>query len=190
MSTHDYVLANQVGSDARADLNLLFQAIVSQNSSATEPATMYPYMLWFDTSVGYLKQRNAANSAWEGISIAPATAAGHAVRYDQLRVSSTWTPTFSAGLTGTPAITGSYSQIAEKTYQIDITITGTTACAAGTTFTNPANPSYFSTGLIVGAGGVILSGLIVFTGANPVIIGSGWASSSDIKVISYIMRTT
>ena len=64
MSTHDYVLSNQVGSDARVDLNLLFQAIVSQNSSATEPATTYPYMIWMDTSTNTLKMRNAANTSW------------------------------------------------------------------------------------------------------------------------------
>jgi len=68
MSTHDYILANQVGSDARTDLNNLFQAIVSQNSSATEPATMYSYMFWADTISGFLKQRNAANSAWITLS--------------------------------------------------------------------------------------------------------------------------
>ncbi len=87
MSTHDYVLANQVGSDARSDLNLLFQAIVSQNSSATEPATMYAYMFWNDTSLTppQIKQRNAANSAWEGVSVAPATTGTMAVQGSQLR---------------------------------------------------------------------------------------------------------
>lgn len=61
---HDYVLADQAGAAFLADLNNAMLAIVGQNSGATEPATMYAYMLWADTASGYMKQRNAANSAW------------------------------------------------------------------------------------------------------------------------------
>ena len=64
MSQHDYVFANQTGASLRADLNLNALAVVSQNSETTEPATMYAYMFWADTTTGILKQRNAANSAW------------------------------------------------------------------------------------------------------------------------------
>jgi hypothetical protein len=64
MSTHDYDIANAAGSAVRADLNLLFAAIVSQNSSLTEPTTMFSYQYWADTTTGILKQRNSANTAW------------------------------------------------------------------------------------------------------------------------------
>lgn len=64
MATHDYVLANQAGVSFRSDLNNALAAIVSQNSSATEPTTTYAYMPWFDTTNGILKFRNAANSGW------------------------------------------------------------------------------------------------------------------------------
>jgi hypothetical protein len=66
MATHDYVLANQSGSSFRSDLNNALSAIVSQNSSATAPATTFSYQYWVDTSVtpALLKQRNAANDAW------------------------------------------------------------------------------------------------------------------------------
>ena len=64
MATHDYVIANGTGAAVRSDLNGALAAIVSNNSSATEPATMYAYMWWPDTTTGLLKQRNAANSAW------------------------------------------------------------------------------------------------------------------------------
>ena len=66
MATHDYVLANASGSSFRSDLNNALAAIVSQNSSATEPATTFSYQYWIDTSVtpALLKQRNAANDAW------------------------------------------------------------------------------------------------------------------------------
>lgn len=41
-------------------------------SGATEPASMVAYMLWADTTSGFLKMRNAANTGW--IKIAPLAA--------------------------------------------------------------------------------------------------------------------
>jgi hypothetical protein len=64
MAQHDYVIANGTGAAVRSDLNNALAAIVSQNSGATEPATMYAYQWWADTSTGLLKLRNAANNAW------------------------------------------------------------------------------------------------------------------------------
>lgn len=64
MPQHDMILANQAGAAFRADLNDALAALVANNSGATEPATMYAYMLWADTTSGRLKQRNAANNAW------------------------------------------------------------------------------------------------------------------------------
>lgn len=64
MSLHDYDLANANGATFRADANNALLAIVSQNSNATEPTTMFAYQNWADTTSGYLKQRNAANTGW------------------------------------------------------------------------------------------------------------------------------
>lgn len=64
MPQHDMILANQAGAAFRADLNDALAALVANSSGATEPATMYAYMLWADTTTGRLKQRNAANNAW------------------------------------------------------------------------------------------------------------------------------
>jgi hypothetical protein len=64
VAQHDYVIANGTGAAVRSDLNNGLAAIVSQNSGATEPATMYAYQLWADTTTGLLKIRNAANNAW------------------------------------------------------------------------------------------------------------------------------
>lgn len=61
---HDYSIANQAGAAFRADLNSALAAIVSQNSGTTEPATMFAYQVWADTTSGFLKQRDAANAAW------------------------------------------------------------------------------------------------------------------------------
>jgi hypothetical protein len=116
MSEHDYTLINQTGANLRADLNSVLSAIVSQNSKATEPTTMFAYMFWADTTTGILKQRNATNTAWITIgtlaianlglalvgglstqvfSAATATAAENVVRLDQTNISG---PTFFAYL--------------------------------------------------------------------------------------------
>jgi hypothetical protein len=60
----DYIVANGTGSSVRSDLNGQLAAIVSNNSGTTEPATMYAYQWWADTTTGILKLRNSANSAW------------------------------------------------------------------------------------------------------------------------------
>lgn len=64
MSQHDYVIADAAGAAFLADLNLALPALASLNSGATAPATTYAYMLWADTTSGWLKQRDAANAAW------------------------------------------------------------------------------------------------------------------------------
>jgi len=64
VATHDYVLANQDGASFRSDLNNALAAVVSNNSSSTEPSTTYAYQWWADTNAGLLKIRNAADSAW------------------------------------------------------------------------------------------------------------------------------
>jgi hypothetical protein len=61
---HDYDVANGPGAAVRSDMNALFAAIVSQNSGATEPTTMFAYQFWADTTTGILKQRNYINTAW------------------------------------------------------------------------------------------------------------------------------
>jgi hypothetical protein len=64
MAQHDYNIANQTPAAFRADLNLVLEAIASQNSGATAPSTTLAYQFWADTTAGILKVRNAANNAW------------------------------------------------------------------------------------------------------------------------------
>ena len=64
MATHDYYLENQTGAEFRADLNDVLQAVLTLNSSATQPTTTAAYMLWLDTANGVLKIRNGADDAW------------------------------------------------------------------------------------------------------------------------------
>lgn len=69
MAQHDYVIANQTGLEFRQDLNNALNAIVTQNSGASEPSVTYPGMIWLDTSVNppLRKIRNQANTAFEDI---------------------------------------------------------------------------------------------------------------------------
>ena len=64
MSQNDYVIANQTTPLFRADLNSALQALASNSSGATAPATTYANMLWYDTAANILKMRNEANSVW------------------------------------------------------------------------------------------------------------------------------
>lgn len=67
MPTNDYLIGNAKGDVFRADLNEVLQAIVSNNSSATEPTTTFAYMWWVDTTTGLLKLRNSSNLDWVNI---------------------------------------------------------------------------------------------------------------------------
>ena len=64
MATHDYVIANASGAAVRTDLNNALAAIVSNNSSSSEPGTTYAYQWWADTTNNVLKIRNSANNGW------------------------------------------------------------------------------------------------------------------------------
>lgn len=64
MATHDYVIADQTTPSFRSDLNNALSAIVTQNSSATAPATTYPGMVWLDTTNNYIKIRDKNDANW------------------------------------------------------------------------------------------------------------------------------
>lgn len=64
MANHDYSIANQTAASARADINSALEAIVSNNSSDSEPTTTFANMWWVDTANDILKIRNEADTAW------------------------------------------------------------------------------------------------------------------------------
>ena len=64
MANHDYVIANQGFPSFRSDLNNVLQAVVSNNSSASEPSTKYAYQMWYETDTNIWFMRNADNDAW------------------------------------------------------------------------------------------------------------------------------
>jgi len=118
VATHDYVIANGTGSAVRSDLNNALAAIVSNNSSSTEPATTYAFQWWADTTAGTLKLRNSANSAWVTIGTLAST---------NLGLATLASPSF----TGTASFAGN----------INMTGTGAIDVAAGTAAQRPGTPS-------------------------------------------------
>jgi len=126
MATHDYIIANASGAAVRSDLNNALAAIVSQNSSATEPSTTYAYQLWADTTDGVLKIRNSANSAWNAFA---------ALDDSAFRVSSTG----QVGIGVTPAsntdldVSGTIAQNVVAMAALDVD------CSAGNYFTKTIN---------------------------------------------------
>ena len=68
MAQHDYTIANQSAPTARADINNVLAAIVSQNSGNTAPTTTYANQIWYDSSNNILKMRNEADNAWIAIA--------------------------------------------------------------------------------------------------------------------------
>lgn len=89
MAQHDYNITDASGADVLADLNNVLSAIATGNRGASEPATMFENMFWFDTSTDLLKIRNEANSAW--ITVAKKDSSG-------------WTPYRQGTALGTAAV--------------------------------------------------------------------------------------
>lgn len=64
MSQADYTIEDKGAAPVRAELNVIFEAIATNNSGATEPTVKFPNQFWYDTSTNIVKIRNAANDAW------------------------------------------------------------------------------------------------------------------------------
>lgn len=65
------------------------------NSGASAPASTVAYMLWADTTAGYLKIRNAANTAW--LRVAPLATESTYTMASDLVASMSATTTFQCG---------------------------------------------------------------------------------------------
>ena len=68
MSQHEFSIANQTASNARADINDALQALATNNSGNAAPSTTYANMWWFENDTNRLKIRNEANSAWINVA--------------------------------------------------------------------------------------------------------------------------
>lgn len=100
MSQHDFDIANQTASSARADINNALKALASLSSGAVAPTTTYANMFWYDTGTNILKQRNEADSAWINIGYLDQTGSQFQVFDDTKVVNTSGTQT---GLIGDQA---------------------------------------------------------------------------------------
>ena len=64
MAQHDYNIANQTASDARADINNVLQAIATNNSGTGVPSTTFPNQWFYDTDDQLLKIRNNTTTTY------------------------------------------------------------------------------------------------------------------------------
>ena len=55
----NYVVDNSTGANVRADINEIFDAILTMNSGASEPAYKKAYTFWADTGNNLLKMAQA-----------------------------------------------------------------------------------------------------------------------------------
>jgi hypothetical protein len=64
MAQHDQNIADGSGSTVRADINNAIVALFSHSSGGSAPSPTVAYQTWADTSAGFMRQRNASNTAW------------------------------------------------------------------------------------------------------------------------------
>tara|TARA_Y100000004_G_scaffold173880_1_gene212133 strand:- start:278 stop:1381 length:1104 start_codon:yes stop_codon:yes gene_type:complete len=93
MSQADQNIANDTGSNVRADINSNLSALFSNNSGAAAPATTTAFMWWADTNNDALKIRNAADDGFVTVGTLSAT---------NLGLATLASPTFT-GNVGVPA---------------------------------------------------------------------------------------
>ena len=127
MAQHDYDIGDQPGYNFRVDLNNALAAIVSVNSGSSDPAVMYAYQLYADTTNNLLKQRNAGNSGWVTIGTLGTTNLGLAALASPTFTGVPLAPTASAGtnttqIATTAFVVSSYLPLAGGTVTGNITL--------------------------------------------------------------------
>ena len=127
MAQHDYDIGDQSGAAFRSDLNNALAAIVSINSGAADPGTMFAYQLYADTTNNLLKQRNSGNSGWVTIGTLGATNWGLAALASPTFTGVPLAPTASAGtnttqIATTAFVVSSYLPLAGGTVTGNITL--------------------------------------------------------------------
>lgn len=166
---HGYVISNGTGSAVRSDLNNALAAIVSNNSSATAPATTYAYMWWADSTTGLLKQRNAANSAWVAIGTLGST---------NLGLATLASPTFTGTVTipAGASISG-FAPLASPTF------TGTPAAPTASAGTNTTQLA--TTAFVLANGGSVPAGAVQYFAMSSAPTGYLKANGALLSTTTY-----
>ena len=147
MSQHDFDIANQTASTARADINLGLKALASLSSGAVAPTTTYANMLWYDTSTNILKIRNEADAAWINVGYVDQSGGVYSILDDTKVVTSAGTQT---GLLGDQ--TTAIWQVGTGTTESLVSPAKVKAAIAALTL-----PSYDATGSFPAAGAATTS---------------------------------
>lgn len=146
MSQHDMNVANALFGNLRTDLNSALAALISNSSGASEPATMFAYQFWADTTSGKLKIRNAANSSWVEVGALASTNLGLAL------AAGAASQTFSVGTAAAPEHAMRYEQYRTRQLLVDAA-TGTGS--PGNTSENDLKSTTIPAGLLSSNGDMI-----------------------------------
>ena len=70
MSQHDFSIANQTASSARADINNALQALATNNSGNSAPSTTYANMWWYENDTNRFTKINVTKLTQAWINVA------------------------------------------------------------------------------------------------------------------------
>ena len=189
MAQHDFNIANQIGSEFRADLNNALSAIATTSSGSSEPSTTFAHQLWVDTGNNLLKIRNAANNAWITIGVS-------------ITASNTFTGDITGNVTGnvtgniTGNVTGDLTGNADtattlataRTIQLSGDVTGSTSFDGSGNVTITTTISSDSTVLGTDTTGDYVESISGGTGVT--ITGGAGESSTPTVAIGQAVGTT
>ena len=135
-NSHDYGIANDVGSAVRADMNLLFLEIEASNAGDSAPTNVAAGKLWHDTTTDTLKYYTGAS--W--VSVARQTK-GSANDTD---ITGTIDPIADVAVAGVGTAFTTEAKVGDKLVVTGETrtitaITSDTVCAVDTAFSNNSN---------------------------------------------------
>lgn len=197
MATHDYVIANGDGATVRADINGALAAIVSNNSSGSDPSTVYAYMWYYDTGDNILKMRNAANNNW--INLATFTQGSNITDVAKISTAQTFSAAQRASITQVVSSSGGAitPNLALNNHFILSDAAGNGVLAANNsgayTLANPSNAVVGQSGSVFitqdGTGGRTLAygSSYDFAGGTAGVLSTG---ANAVDRIDYIVRTT
>ncbi|MBD1857702.1 MULTISPECIES: hypothetical protein [Leptolyngbya] len=114
MATHDGVIDDQSFPSFRADMNNLFQALITEFSGNSQPLITYPFQRWVDTSTSpaTIKRRNSANNAWVVVGYGDTTNDGMATANNAALTGTPTAPTAAAGTNTTQIANCAFVQTA------------------------------------------------------------------------------
>jgi hypothetical protein len=176
MAQHDYVIANDTAANVRADINSALAAVVSNNSGATQPTTMYANEWWYDTATDTLKIRAEANDAWISVALLNQTTDQSFPIVGGVTVTSTGTELNLLDGAAAGTIVNSKAVVYGAAGQVN----ATTLQIAGTSITSTAAELNLLDGSV--AGTVVNSKAVIYGAAGQVLAATATAGTNTTQV--------